>query len=1109
MFEKIINRPVVVIVAMILLAIFGILAAKSMPYQLTPKVVRPVVAVFTTWSGASPYEIEREIVERQEQALKGLDNLVSLESNSRTGRASVGLEFEIGTDLTKAVLDVSNKLNEVKGYPDSMDRPQIRATGDESSPTVRLLLVSEDPSVNIRHFRTFFNEHIIQYFERIAGVAEVFFPSGDDRQMHIMLDFHKLAAYGLTIDSIINALEKENVNISAGTLHYGRKSYRVRTNAEFKSSEQIANMIIWSDGQRRVRMRDIASVKEGYATKVAATMYNGKEALNIMIKPSADANILELTNEIEKVFNELNSGILANEGVKLEWMSDQRGYILQAISLVKQNVLIGAILAVLVLFLFLRSFSSTIIIALSMPLSIFGTFIILAAFGRSLNVVSLAGISFAVGMLVDSAIVVLENIHRHKNLGKSLDKAVFDGSREVFGGLVASVLTTIAIFIPILQIKREAGQLFSDIALAASSAVGFSLFVSLFVIPALCKFIWSKSPKQIQSQIESKSIESKNTLKNIGVKIASFFDLLGEKYRVFVMRFVEISLKNKKNKILTISSLVVFCLFLFFALFPKMEYLPQGNQNFILAILNPPPASSFEQRVKAGEELFACLAPYFADKEISKSQNKIDLIESKNEKDSIESSEFKNQKDSIKSTQNTQKPNFSNLPKIDNMFFLGHDSFTQFGLRAAQSDRAAELIPLARYCISTLPSFAGSVSQQGIFERSMGQGRSIDVNVSGAEINSIIKTAIALQSAVLEHFGAGVQVRAIPSLEILQPELNLYPNKERIAALGFSSASFGIMLDTLLDGRKIAEYKEEGREKIDLILRSIDEQITSPESLSFTSIYTPQGRIVPLESLANLRLEYGIDRILHTERDRAFILRISPPKNITIEEAMEIIQNKITPKLRADGLLNDNKLKFSGSANDLIKVRTELISGFLLAVLIVYLLMSALYENFIYPLLILFSVPLSLGGGVLGLWLTDKLIAPQALDILTMLGFIILVGIVVNNAILIVHQALHNVRKYGLKAEEAIKEAVRVRFKPIYMSTLTSLFGMLPLVLAPGAGSEIYRGLGAVILGGLALSTILTIFVIPCLLSFFITREKPAKIASSGDLIESSKIDSI
>ena len=330
-------------------------------------------------------------------------------------------------------------------------------------------------------------------------------------------------------------------------------------------------------------------------------------------------------------------------------------------------------------------------------------------------------------------------------------------------------------------------------------------------------------------------------------------------------------------------------------------------------------------------------------------------------------------------------------------------------------------------------------------------------------------------------------MRALPSLEILYPELNYYPINERLSAVGLSAREFGIELDVLLDGRKVAEYKEEGRDKIDLVLRSHAQNFTDPEALYNASLFTPKGGIVPLSNLAIARLEYGISEIFHHERMRTTILLVSPPDSLALQQAMEMLQAHFdSPHMRE--VIGDNSIKLSGNADKLTQMRIALEGGFLLAVLIIYLLMAALYENFIYPLIILFTIPLAVAGGMIGIWLVNVFLTPQPLDVLTMFGFIILVGIVVNNAILIVYQSLYNVKQNGMDAKSGIIEAVQARIRPIYMSTLTSIFGMLPLVLAPGAGSEIYRGLGAVILGGLAFATVITIFVIPCLLSLFLKK---------------------
>lgn len=337
----------------------------------------------------------------------------------------------------------------------------------------------------------------------------------------------------------------------------------------------------------------------------------------------------------------------------------------------------------------------------------------------------------------------------------------------------------------------------------------------------------------------------------------------------------------------------------------------------------------------------------------------------------------------------------------------------------------------------------------------------------------------------------------MPSLELLYPEVRFIPERDRIRAVGMSSEDLGMAVDVILDGRKISDYKEEGKKKIDLVLKGSPQDVTTPEELYSSLIAVPQGWAVPVSSLARIQRTNSMNQIRHLERQRTVTLQVTPPKDMPLQQAMEIIQNKLVPNVREMGLLEGLTVRLSGAADKLTVTRDALQWNFLLAIVITYLLMSALFGNFIYPLIILFTVPLAGAGGFLGLKLENWFIAQQPLDILTMLGFVILIGVVVNNAILIVHQSLSNVREHGMAHKEAVLEATRTRLRPIYMSAATSIFGMLPLAVAPGPGSELYRGLGSVVLGGLALSTVFTIFVVPALLMFVIGMEKVGGSATS------------
>ncbi len=1025
-----IEKPVSVIVGIILVVLFGWIGLTSLPYQLSPTVIEPEITVTTTWPGATPYEIEREIIEEQEKVLKGIPGLLDMESSSYNSQGTITLKFSIGTEVDGALLRVSNKLDEVPTYPENVDKPIISATGAATSPVVWMVLKTLEGNSNSTYtYRTYFENNIRQYLERTEGVADLFVGGGIKKEMHIIVKPERLAAYGLTIPDLINILRAENINISAGTLGVGRRDYRIRTTAEFKSPEDIENIVVRSTGLQRIKLAELAVVNFGYQKPTAAMLHLGQEGIAIGVKPEPDANILELSDRLEDVVNWLNTEKLATEKIFLEWVYDQRHYIRGAISLVRQNILLGGTLAVIVLLIFLRSFTSTIIVATAIPISIIGTFIFMKFLGRNLNVVSLAGIAFAVGMLIDSAIVVLENIDRHLNMGKSAFKAAYEGTREVWGAILASTLTTIAVFLPVVFMEDEAGQLFRDIAIAVTSALALSLFVSVSVIPMFSKHLF-KSTGHNQRSPKSKS------------PVGSFGNLMQKG----IMWLVKLATRNWMTRISTVLCFSILSIYSAILLMPKMEYLPQGNRNLVINILIPPPGLSFAERKAIGEHVYQMNAPYFG-----------------KDKDGF--------------------------PGIKNMFYIGAEQIMLFGAISTHEQRAGELIPLFMRTIFSIPGMYGVSIQAGVFQTGLGRGRTVEINVSGEDLNQIVQAAGMFFGAIKKEIPQA-QIRPVPSLELLFPEVLIIPERDRIKAAGMTARDFGVAIDVLMDGREIGEFKQEGQKKIDMVLKASEKDISTPERLYDSLIAIPGGKVVPVSSLSRLRRTSGITQIRHLERQRTITLEVTPPSSMPLQEAMEIINSKVVRPLSGQGALRGVDIGQSGVADKLSETRKSLQWNFILAAAIAYLLMAALFGNFIYPLVIMFNLPLAAVGGLLGLKMVNLLIADQALDILTMLGFVILIGVVVNNAILIVHQSLNNVRFNNMPYREAVLESTRTRLRPIYMSAATSIFGMLPLILVPGPGSEFYRGLGSVVLGGLAVSTIFTVFVIPALLMFFIRMEK-------------------
>jgi HAE1 family hydrophobic/amphiphilic exporter-1 len=423
------------------------------------------------------------------------------------------------------------------------------------------------------------------------------------------------------------------------------------------------------------------------------------------------------------------------------------------------------------------------------------------------------------------------------------------------------------------------------------------------------------------------------------------------------------------------------------------------------------------------------------------------------------------------------------------MFYVGSEGFMIAGAISEHWDRAGDLLPFFTRLIYSIPGMYGVSLQPGIFESGIGEGRAIKLNISGDSLDRIVAASGTLFGMIRGALEGG-QIRPVPSIELTYPETRVIPDRDRLRANQMSTQDLGIALDVLMDGRVVGDFKQEGKKKIDLILKAADRDIPTPQALYQSTLATPGGRVLPISSLASLEETTGMALIRHLERARTVTLQITPPKAMPLQTAMEIIEQDILPKVSSMGLLEGLQVDMSGAADKLVETREVLQWDFLLASLIAYLLMASLFGNFIYPLIIMLTVPLAGAGGFIGLKLLNIFVVPQPMDVLTMLGFVILIGVVVNNAILIVHQALNNFHQGGMDYREAVLESTRSRLRPIYMSATTSICGMLPLVLIPGAGSELYRGLGSVILGGLAVSTIFTIFVIPAILIFVIRLEK-------------------
>ena len=1048
-----IERPIAVIAAVLMVVMFGLVALQTIPIQLAPDVNRPVITISTNWSGAAPAEVEREIINEQEDVLKGLEGLTEITSRAQTGRARITLEFAVGTDMDKALLLTANRLDRVDGYPDETDEPTLDTAGAEDSAIAWFIIRRDAGNERPIHEYGDFVEDVVQdRIERVPGVSRVNVFGGSEREIRVTVEPQLLARYSLTVSEVVRALRGANASVSAGDVEEGKRRYVVRTEGELNTLEAIRAVVLRSDDRQgsgrlaRVTVGDVAEVDFGFKEPVASIRLLGENAIAFNAVRETGANVIETMEGIDAAVQDLNEFAMPNAGLNLKQVYDETVYINSAIALVRQNIWIGGTLAAIILLLFLRSGRATLVVSVAIPVSIIGAFVAMAGLGRSINVISLAGLAFAVGMVVDAAIVVLENIFRLRESGKSAREAAYEGARQVWGAVLVSALTTVMVFIPILVMELEVGQLFRDIAVAISVAVTLSLLVSVTVLPALSRYLLGGRDGETTS---------------ITRMHLPLIDSLAGAFVRLVMAFVERVVTNRVLALGVVGGLTLLASVAAWQHLPKLEYLPEGNRNLVFGVITPPPGYNLATMTEIAEEIESAIRPHWA-------------------------------------TVSGPEAAPDEPGKIERFFFVATRSTTFLGAVAVEPQRVRELIPVLEGPVFREPGTFGFINQPSIFGRGIGGGRKIELDISGPDLEVILQVAGQAVRRLVQALplSEGNQLRPNPGLELGAPEVRVFPDRIRLADNGVTALELAETVDAFNDGLRVAEVTV-GNDQLDLMLQGPDRNVSETQGINSLPVVTSDGDIIPASSLADIVLTAGPTEIRHRERARTVTLEVRPAPGMALEEAIDILRSEVSEPLIEAGLPPGVKLRISGTADKLSQTWDAMVLELMLALAIVYLVMAVLFESFIYPLIIMLSVPLAAAGGVAGLVVLNQFTF-QPLDMLTLLGFVILIGIVVNNAILLVHQTLHHIRDEAMAATAAIKEATRNRIRPIFMSTLTSVFGMLPLVLFPGSGSELYRGLGSVVVGGLSLSAILTLLIIPPMLSMTVGMLEQAPEPKAG-----------
>ena len=1049
-----VRHAVPVTVGILLALLFGLIAMFMIPRQLTPTVEVPVVGVTVVYPGAAPQEIESAVIERVEEQLNAVDGLREMTSTSQENSGDIRLEFDWGTDRTLAGVDVSNKLNLVRDLPKDADKPVIYFGEQFAHPIAFVSLVGEGKTSD--DLREYAVDILAPYFKRISGVSKVDVYGGRERHVLVTFDPYKLASHHVSPMELGALLARENRNTPAGRINEEKGRWPVRTVGEFRTNEDIENVVLRRQGMPDVRLKDLVTADvDAFKDAENYVRIDGSSGIVFAIQKKTGENVVNIIKDVYKTVGELNTGLLARQKMSLRVEYDEATYIDQAINLLKENVWISAVLASLVLVFFLRSLRAILAIVLAIPISFVSTFIFMWLMGRTLNVISLAGLAFAVGMLVDNAIVVLENVYRHREMGKSAVQAAMDGAKEVWLAVLASTLTTVAVFIPIFFIQEEAGQLFRDISLAIAISVTISLVVSVTVIPMLTARILKTAKASDVAEMGWTGWVGKWLL----------FGWLGAGFRDRMTGLVAWLLGSTWRGVAAVAIiLAVFggAMYAMVRMVPA-SYLPLGNQNFVLGYVITEAGASVDHNLAVAKEI----------------EGRVRV-----------------------------------LPQVKRFFIVTLPDVMFFGAIAADGNKAREMVQAVsaamgsrpfpkmpefvkqqwwkenmQYFKDPIPGIMVNASQVGLFQRrGMAGGQSISLTIRGDDIEQLYRIAEMMKPKIAQTPGV---LFIIPSYKLGNWELRPTLDRKRAADVGMTASEVGYVVASLVNGVKVDDFRQESGREIDLTLRGDPRYREHIEALEDIPIWTTIGQAVALGQVAPPQPASGFSSIQHTEQQRSVNLECTVAGDTPIGEVVDHIRSDIVKPLQDDGTIPPEVIvDLRGTARDLDRMWSAMKWSFALALVITYLLMAALFESFVHPLVVILSVPLAVVGGygmlfVMMLW--NGMVMhqpPPMLDVVTMLGFVILIGIIVNNAILVVAQALNFMRSERLAVREAVVASVRSRIRPIFMSTLTSILGMLPLVFRPGPGSELYQGLGSVIVGGLLVSTVFTLILTPVLFTF-------------------------
>jgi multidrug efflux pump subunit AcrB len=1000
----------IIIIVAVLLVMLGGNAALNLPNALLPQIDQPEIRLRTFWPGKTSAELEQTLIAPLEAQLKGTNSLKNMQSIVFDSNAWTFLFFHPGTDMDKVYMDLLSRVNQVPGWPTEVAAPDIQNFSNGAGLTLASFFLFAENKTAAEEFIHVFKSHIEPVFMNMRGIASIELAHNPiDERINIEFDAKKMALYSLSIPQVASRL-RELKDSSGDTLALGAREYSLFFRGKF-DLKTLGSLPIHAYNEKIILLEDIATINSQLENDWGYVSSNGKQAFSFSVKPVPNINVLETLNTIKREIQTLNSGPLAELAMGVEINRDDSTAIKSALTLVYSSLFLGILLACGALFYFLRHVRIVLLVMLSIPVCLSFVAIGLQVSGRSINMISLAGMALSVGLLIDAAIIVVENIQRLLSEGKNLTESVNQGVNEVKGALISSTLSSVVVFLPILLMNSNEGQLFEDLAFTISSALLGSLLVAIFLLPAIARFLLPDTKNKLD-------FTKKEDLWS--VKLSS-------------------PAKSKVWAIVIVFLGIPVALIATFYAAPALDVLPDPKQKTIDVYI-----STYES-----------LSMPAVESEIAQ------VIEQR----------IRQEKE-----QGTA-PNYRNhgmlcFPDYCHLFFNPSDelNFPDFE-RWIYQNITQDLI-----------SADAHVMQGSLLHYAMPDSRNIQIDLKGASLEVLQKEGLSLLAHLKAQFPQA-QISADSALENSLARIEFTPDDEQLIFLGLSPSELNSHLVALTYGAYLGQFYANG-ETLPFYFKG--KTFSSLDEMLQTELMIAGHGLIPLRELVDAKFGLAPGSIFRSNGDISVLLSLNPPVDVAVGTFTEQVNLSVNEFLRTSNV-TELYVHYRGSSDQLNAFLRDFAKIFMMALLILTIMMWITLSSWRLAFSVILSMPLALAGGMLTLQLL-RVFVPQTLDVITMIGFVILIGLVINNAILLASQFQSGLLK-GLPQYEAVLSAIRIRKRPIYMSTGTTILGMLPLILIPGQGAEIYRGLAAVIVGGMLFSLLFTLSFMSALLSLPIFKD--------------------